>query len=234
MKVSGIYMIVNKINEKRYVGSAVNLYSRWTNHLCELRKGTHHSLYFQRAYHKYREENFEFIIMEIVKDLSQLSFREQTWLDYYQSYDDRYGYNVCRYANSCLGNKHSEEVKKIISQTSKDHWLDPEYRNKVISLLKGRKKSPEHKIKILEMNQERGKDPNFRKNQSVVAKKQWADPKFRAKMAEGFIRRSNNPKYLANLSASLIGRHLSPEHIAKSVEGKAKARNKRNLNFEAL
>ena len=38
---SGIYMILNKINNKVYIGQSVNVGDRLDGHLRELRKGKH-------------------------------------------------------------------------------------------------------------------------------------------------------------------------------------------------
>lgn len=51
---SGIYEIVNTINGKRYVGSAVSLKRRWVDHRRDLRAGKHHSRHLQNAWAKSR------------------------------------------------------------------------------------------------------------------------------------------------------------------------------------
>lgn len=61
---SGIYKIVNKLNNKYYLGSSKNFHVRKLKHFNELRKNIHHNIHLQRAFNKYGEENFEFIILE--------------------------------------------------------------------------------------------------------------------------------------------------------------------------
>ena len=61
---SGIYKIVNKLNNKYYLGSSKDFHVRKLKHFNELRKGKHHNIYLQRAFNKYGEENFEFVIVE--------------------------------------------------------------------------------------------------------------------------------------------------------------------------
>lgn len=65
-RISGIYRILNKINGKGYVGSAIDADSRWYFHRDELKKGTHHSDHLQKAVNKYGVENFEFIVIEVI------------------------------------------------------------------------------------------------------------------------------------------------------------------------
>ena len=59
---SGIYMLINSENNKRYVGSSKNLYDRLHQHFHNLKYNKHHSLHLQASYNKYGESNFEYEI----------------------------------------------------------------------------------------------------------------------------------------------------------------------------
>ena len=61
--ISGIYSIVNKTNNKFYIGSAVDIRERIYIHFGKLRKNQHHSSYLQSAYNKYGESNFDVKIL---------------------------------------------------------------------------------------------------------------------------------------------------------------------------
>lgn len=61
---SGIYLIENVINNKKYVGQSLNVAYRISKHKCCLRKNTHENQYLQRSFVKYGEENFQFTILE--------------------------------------------------------------------------------------------------------------------------------------------------------------------------
>lgn len=87
--LSGIYIIKNTINKKVYVGSAINLKSRWKRHLWALSKNVHHSSILQKAFNKYGAENFFIEILEYVPDKKQLIQREQYWIDKYDSANTR-------------------------------------------------------------------------------------------------------------------------------------------------
>lgn len=54
---SGVYQIRNVIDNKRYVGSSINLYKRWRTHKWMLRKGIHHSIYLQNTWNKNSEKS---------------------------------------------------------------------------------------------------------------------------------------------------------------------------------
>ena len=105
-----IYGIVNKINGNKYVGSSVNFYKRKKRHIWELSGNFHHSDYLQKAWNKYGEDNFEFIILEKVSDKTKLVEREQWWIDNSNS-----KYNICKIAGSTLGKACSIETRRKIS-----------------------------------------------------------------------------------------------------------------------
>lgn len=109
-----IYAIKNTINKHLYVGSARDFLVRKYKHLNDLRKGKHHSLYLQRAYNKYGEQGFRFVVLETVRKESQLLKREQHYLDKLNPV-----YNICHTAGSCLGIKLSEERKEALRKSSK-------------------------------------------------------------------------------------------------------------------
>ncbi len=124
---SGVYQIRNIKNNKRYIGSSIDIDSRWYRHKKHLRKGVHHSILLQRAWDKDYEGAFVFEILEYVVqcDLSKSEFRkpllarEQYYKDLYKSYDRKYGYDICKIAGSTLGSTHSEETRRKIGAASK-------------------------------------------------------------------------------------------------------------------
>ena len=63
-KISGIYSILNLINGKRYIGKSNNIYKRWVEEKCSLRRKDFHNIHLQRAWYKYGESAFEFSIIE--------------------------------------------------------------------------------------------------------------------------------------------------------------------------
>lgn len=116
-KKCGIYCIENAINKKRYIGSAVDIVARWRIHSHQLNKNKHHSRHLQKAVDKYHIENFNFQIIEIVFNVSDLIEREQYYIDLFQSWDYQFGYNICKKANSSLGIKRTDEFKRKCSES---------------------------------------------------------------------------------------------------------------------
>ena len=118
---SGIYQIRNTVNNKQYIGSAVNLNKRWKEHRLALRKGIHHSVLLQRAWNKYTEDSFEFRIIEECEKAGLIK-REQYYLDSLNP-----EYNVCKIAGSQRGMKRSVETKKKMSIVRKGRKLSVEW-----------------------------------------------------------------------------------------------------------
>lgn len=121
---TGIYKITSLIDDKFYIGSAENFPRRFRNHKYYLRLNKHHNNYLQNVFNKYGENNLNFeIIAKCPKEY--LIKLEQWFIDNLKP-----EYNICKVANSCLGRKHSQETRDIISKK-----------------LSGRKQSDEHKEK---------------------------------------------------------------------------------------
>jgi len=123
---SGIYQIRNRINNKKYIGSAVNIKKRGYLHLHRLRYGIHHNPHLQNAWNKHGEKNFEFCPL-FYCEIDDLIYFEQCVLDILQPQ-----YNIRRIARSNLGIKYSEEAKHKMSNINNSK-LKPEY----IHLIRG-------------------------------------------------------------------------------------------------
>ncbi len=129
-KAPGTYRILNKENNRIYVGSAVNLYRRRIGHFNALRAKKHRNAFLQNDYNKLGEHVFEFEVL-CYCDLNCLINNEQQLIDTH--YDDqKQCYNICKEAQHTTGRKHSEETKRKISAALKgrDAWWT---RNQVFS-----------------------------------------------------------------------------------------------------
>lgn len=108
-KASGIYCIRNIRNNKRYVGSAVNIAARYRTHKYDLRRGKHHSPHLQNSWVKHGPDAFEFVVLEECA-VDELIQREQCWMDSLSP-----EYNVLPNAGSNLGYRWSEEQKRAFA-----------------------------------------------------------------------------------------------------------------------
>lgn len=76
----GVYQIKCGPNGEAYIGSSVRIYSRWSEHRRKLRRGDHHCPRLQKAWDRYGESAFHFlIIQECAREV--LEFTEQQWLN---------------------------------------------------------------------------------------------------------------------------------------------------------
>lgn len=88
----GIYKIINVVNNKFYVGSAVDLKRRKARHFSELRTGKHNNRHLQAAWGKYGESAFVFVIVQEFADTTPLLVAENVWLKAHVGKD--YCYNI--------------------------------------------------------------------------------------------------------------------------------------------
>lgn len=140
MKLSGIYKIESKIKpEKIYIGSAVNIADRWRCHLKELRKNTHHNPKLQCHFNKYGESDFTFSIL-LGCDKEYLIVNEQFFIDSYKPW-----FNCRPLANSSLGYRYSDEIKKKMGASKIGRKLTEEHKLKCSKALKGRVFTEDHK-----------------------------------------------------------------------------------------
>lgn len=144
MANKGIYIIQNLITHKVYIGSAVNIRSRWKNHILKLRSNVHFNQYLQSAWNKYGEKKFCFWIIEEVENRGELIKREQFFLNMFRTYP--FGiYNLCLTAGNNLGVRPTEETKRKISASMKGKPTSQEVRLKISRATKGMQHRLGHK-----------------------------------------------------------------------------------------
>ena len=134
---SGIYVIKNIIDDKKYIGSAKNLKKRWYEHKYTLKNNSHDNSYLQNAWNKYGANNFSFGILEEVEP-QKLIEREQYYIDLFNVCNKSIGYNLAPKAGNTLGFKFSEKSKLNMSlqkkgkpSTRKNYKISDETKKKI-------------------------------------------------------------------------------------------------------
>ena len=111
----GIYMIQNKVNNKMYIGQAVDIEKRWKHHMWGLGGGYHDNKHLQNSWKRDGEENFEFTILLECEE-SDLNMYEEYFIFELMTYDPIVGYNKNYGGDS---GRPTEETKRKISENQK-------------------------------------------------------------------------------------------------------------------
>ena len=105
-----IYKIINKTNEKFYIGSSINLGKRIWQHKKELKLGIHCNPHLQNSYNVNGINAFEYEVLEFISDDSSLDYVQQLE----QNYLDRY-YDGCVncYNMAKIADRPDNDLKKL-------------------------------------------------------------------------------------------------------------------------
>ena len=131
--ICGVYAIHNTQTNDVYVGSAVDMVRRWGRHKSELKHGNHINLHLQRAYDKYGQDKFEYLVLEVVAEDVQCVPTEQRWIDTLKP-----AYNLQPTAGSNLGYHASETTKRRQGESIKQAWQDPIKRERLLDGVRAR------------------------------------------------------------------------------------------------
>lgn len=153
----GIYKIINIVNNKFYVGSAVDLKRRKTRHFCELRNNKHNNKYLQASWNKHGEQAFVFVVVEELSPEADLLAAENVWLKEHVGKEYCYNIGVDATAPSLgmsgelsptWGYKHTEQALKRISEAGKGRKRSQDSVRKGALYLIGKPRSAEVRAKI--------------------------------------------------------------------------------------
>jgi group I intron endonuclease len=210
-----VYCFEHLPSGKKYIGSSNNLKRRMLEHFSNLNSNNHCNKYLLNYWNKYYDE-FTVYVLEWLgsNNKDYLESREEFWIDFYQTYIKKYGFNTIRdpRIGGLCGYKHTEESKKKMSDSIKAFHMSP----------KSKQSKEQSRINLLKIDKEktrenartRGKlyigesNPFFGKTHSEETKKILSFKK------KGKMSGKNNPNY---------GNPISKEHKIKMREGTEKA-----------
>ncbi len=120
---SGIYVIINTYNNKKYVGQSVDLFTRKKKHFYDLRNKKHQNTHLQNACNLYGVGNFVFAVLEYVSNNSELLEREQYWIDELQP-EYNIVLDVLHYVPNCIKNDEFDffEIRKELDMFIRPLW----------------------------------------------------------------------------------------------------------------
>jgi group I intron endonuclease len=123
---SGIYKISSKSKSDRfYIGSALILNRRKTEHFRRLRAGTHPNIILSRHIIKYGLQDLIFSIVEHITE-DQLITKEQYYIDTLSPY-----FNICKVAGTTIGRPQSDETKRKRADKLRGRKMTEEQRERM-------------------------------------------------------------------------------------------------------
>ena len=123
-KESGIYEIINTVNNKRYIGQAKNIKFRIRTHFYNLRLNKHYNPHLQTAFNKYGENAFKSNAIVIISNPNTdiLDEIEELLFSTYNFEDELY--NILKFAKIKTTLKCNDEQKQNINT-----WKDKQKRS---------------------------------------------------------------------------------------------------------
>lgn len=90
-----IYKLLNKINNKVYIGQTIRtLNERIGEHRRDFKNNKSANQYLLNAFNKYGWDNFEFTVIDTVQTIEELNEKEISYINQYKSNNRTFGYNI--------------------------------------------------------------------------------------------------------------------------------------------
>ncbi len=223
-----IYEIVNKINNKRYIGKTQDFNKRKNRHLNDLKHNRHHCIHLQRAWNKYGEENFYFNIIYSGLTNEEASEKEEDLINL--NYETLYNISKKSDGGDLISYhpNRNEIVEKITASVRRRYEEYPELKDEYSikfsgkgnpmygkhhsekakqKMSKTRLENPqeyceERRKRISDLRNETYKNnPEIKRKISESLKKKYEnDPSFKEKVRRATETRWKNPEYREKMS----------------------------------
>lgn len=189
-----IYLIVNSVNGKTYVGQ------RRSSKECHLDSYMGSGKILGLAKKKYGIENFEKFLIQYCSSKEETNKAEKFWIAEYRS-RGKAEYNIADGGYGSAGFHHTEETKRRLSEANKGKPKSDETKRKLSEAHKGKQVSEETKRKLSEAH--KGNHPSEETSQ---------------KMSEARKGKHKSEEWRRKVSEAQKGRKLSEEHRRKLSE----------------
>src|SRR6266566_9622587 len=145
---SGIYWILNKVNNKTYIGCTTNFYNRWSRHRLDLNNNRKSNMHLQNAWNLYGAESFDFEILQCCNKEELLKW-EEWWITLLGSRNRYKGYNILESDPHTLIHRHNQETKEKLSILARGRtpWNKGKKCPTLSSSLLGKSHTLEHREK---------------------------------------------------------------------------------------
>lgn len=188
IKKPGIYKLVNKINNKIYIGKSINIYYRALAHKNDLRGNN----LITRAIKKYGFNNFNIEVLHTIDnyDNNYLLALEVAFIDFYNTTNKNIGYNICLFATDKSGIPMSDQQKKKISKTVKQKYLNGQ-KNPFLN----KKHTKQTKQKLSIIKKEAYKNGFINPRKGIKVSKESIRKRLKTITKNRSFQRENNPRY---------------------------------------
>ena len=182
-KQVAVERIVNKLNNKRYIGVSINVGSRWSTHVALLKYNTHKVHDLQNDYNNQKPDDFTY---EIVEFCSKEELAGREYFHYHKDLQDGYKlYNPMEpdpnYHTFGKGiakpKSHRDAVSKALTgvQLTEEHKTNISKALKGHKALKGQPKTEEQKRKMSQAHKGKTKSEETKQKMSEARKKFWSN-----------------------------------------------------------
>lgn len=213
MKIQGIYQIRNTVNGHCYIGCSTNIHLRWYGHRWMLRHSEHPNIILQRAWDKYGESAFEFLLLEEVALKDQLRVREAHHVLLLSS-----EYNISRPSEETNKFEHSPETLALLSRLAKERGISDFMRQRQRETTTGRPRPlwVKQKISITHMGMRPTEETKAKISRALAGRHRTPQSaETRAKISNANTGRKWSAEARERVSTQRKGRQLTPEHRAK-------------------
>lgn len=156
-----IYLIINKVNNKKYVGYTSKHYrTRFSQHISSSKRNNTKVLY--KAMRKYGIENFEVRPISSATTLEMIKLFEQRIIFALDTYSKK-GYN--RTSGGDGSGPHTEEHKQYMRVLMTNRHFSEETRKKMSESAKGKEKSEDFKKQV---SQKLKNDPDIKDRNRIA------------------------------------------------------------------
>lgn len=214
-----IYLVINKINEKKYIGQTVTkvwkdhqtpIKERWKREIStsfSRKKNKSQLRYIEYAIVKYGSSNFILLELDQASNQVELNAKENYWMEHFDTLNPEKGYNVME---SGQGGQMNELAKTKMSITHKEKWIsDNQYRTKQLNERRKRVYDEEWIAKMNVVNRDHSKKSSYQHNMSIALKNKWKDK-----------------TYKSTIKSKVEDKWKDPEYIRKQNEAKKHGRKK--------
>lgn len=209
METGYIYLLINKINGKRYIGFTTDLEARKSNHINRANAGTHKNILISNAIKKYGWDAFDYIVIDSHPDAEYAkNVLEPKYIKEYDTYfENKKGYNMTYGGEGTLGYKRTEEEKRRMSEQRK-----------------GKKKNlTEEQRKKISENTSGENNPNYGKTHSKETRKKISEG-IKLAYKEGRIKiKPKSKEHIEKLVQASKNRVYTPE-LRKKISDAKKGR----------